>query len=169
MAPSKHHIEVSNFLKEKLNGDAKVTAYRDNNGSNPIPIGEFGANVKKLYSTIGAFDMHLKLPAGNFELASCGEMNWLPNAVASSIYWLRERTSTEWPLVCEDVIKQNAKSQYRHMAFVPSEFKLKISTAQEIKWLLGVPITDKEIGISSIEVLKKAQSIYPGWFFKENA
>ena len=169
MAPPAHHKEVANFLREKINGDVKVTAYRDNNDANPIPIGEFGSGNNRLYSTIGAFDMHLNLPTGNFEFASYGELEWLPNVIASSIYWLTERSLNEWPLVCEDVVKNNAKSTYRHMAYIPSTFTLHISTGQKVHWLLGVPITDNEINISTSELLEKAQSIYPEWLFHESA
>ena len=169
MNPPAHHKEVASFLKQKITGEATVNAYRDNNDLNPIPIGEFGSGKKKLYSTIGAFDIHLKLPAGNYELASYGELSWLPNIIASSIYWLKERSLTEWPIVCEDVVKSNTKSTYRHMAYIPSVFSLVVSTGQEIRWLLGIPVTDNKINISSSELLDKAKSIYPEWLFNENA
>jgi hypothetical protein len=68
-------------------------------------------------------------------------------------------------LVCEDAVKRNAKSTYRHMAFVPSDYKLKVSTGQHIQWLLGIPITDYDISISFEECLERAKSIYPDWFF----
>ena len=68
--------------------------------------------------------MGLQLPTGNFELAAYGTNKWLPNAVVSSIYWLRERACSDWPLICEDVVKDNAKSSYRYMAYVPSPFTL---------------------------------------------
>lgn len=169
MAPPEHHREVAGFLKSKIEGEAKVTAYRDNNEANPIPIGEFGSSINKLFSTIGAFDMHLKLPPGNYEFASYGNLEWLPNVLASSIFWLKERSFGEWPLICEDVVKHNTKSTYRHMAYIPSVFKLNVSTSQEIQWLLGVPITDKEISISASKILEKAKSVYPEWLFHENA
>jgi hypothetical protein len=167
MGPPEHHKEIAQFLKKEIDGGAKITAFRDNNNSNPIPIGEFGSGKYKLFSTIGAFDMNLNLPIGNFEFASYGELSWLPNAIASSIYWLRDREFNELPIVCEDVVKHNAKSTYRHMAYMPSTFSLKISTGQKIFWLLGVPITDKEISLSSEEVINKANTIYPGWLFNE--
>lgn len=169
MAPSEHHKEVAIFLKNEFDGEAKMTAYRDNKGSNPIPIGEFGSSKHKLFSTIGAFDMSLKLPPGNYEFASYGNLEWLPNVLASSIYWLKERSCSEWPLVCEDVVKHNAKSTYRHMAFIPSAFSLKVSNGQIMQWLLGVPITDEEISITVSQVLEKAKSVYPEWLFHENA
>jgi hypothetical protein len=169
LAPPESHKEVANFLKDKVEGEAKIAAFRDNNDSNPIPVGEFGSGKKKLYTSIGAFDMHLNLPLGNFEFASYGDLDWLPNVIASSIYWLKERSCSEWPLVCEDVVKHNAKSTYRHMAYVPATFALKVTTGQEIQWLLGVPITDKEVGISVGQALEKAKLIYPEWLFRENA
>ena len=169
MTPPAHHKEVAIFLREKINGDVKVTAYRDNNDSNPIPIGEFGSGNNKFYSTIGAFDMHLRIPAGTFEFASRGKLEWLPNVIASSIYWLNERSLINFPLVCEDVVKNNTKSTYSHMAYIPSTFKLYISTGQEVQWLLGIPITDSEISISTNEILKRAKLIYPEWLFHENA
>ena len=169
MTPPEHHKEIARFLKQKINGETRVTTYGGNNDLNPIPVGMFGSGKKKLFSSIGAFDMQLKLPTGNYELTSYGELSWLPNVIASSIYWLKERSFTEWPVVCEDVVKHNAKSTYRHMAYIPSVFSLIVSTGQEIRWLLGVPITDNEICISASEALEKAKSIYPDWLFNENA
>ncbi|WP_444908040.1 hypothetical protein [Microbulbifer sp. SSSA008] len=164
--PPSHHRELAIFLKEIVGGTPTVTAYRDNSGSRPIPIGHFG---EVFFSTIGAFEMGLSLPAGNFEFTAVGSEQWLPNSLASSIYWLAERSSDEWPLVCEDVIRINGKSAYRHMAYVPSPFDLKLSNGQSVKWLLGVPITDKEISISEKSVMNKAKEIYPDWLFGEGA
>lgn len=164
--PPNHHKELANFLKENTEGNPSVTAYRDNNGNRPIPIGQFGGCF---FSTIGAFDMGLSLPAGNYEFAASGTDEWLPNSLASSIYWLTGRACYEWPLVCEDVIKDNAKSTFRHMAYVPSPFSLKLSTGQSVNWLLGVPIRDNEISVSEKVVLEKAQKSYPRWLFSESA
>jgi hypothetical protein len=100
LAAPKHHKEVATYLRDIFGGSAKVTAFRDNQGERPIPIGEFGSGKVRFYSTIGAFDMGLRLPDGSFELAAIGELAWLPNAVASSIYWLSERIGSEWPLIC---------------------------------------------------------------------
>lgn len=147
----------------------KVTMFRDNNDGHPSPIGEFGSSKKRLYSTIGAFDLDLNLPAGYYELAACGDIKWLPNALASSIYWMDGRSFSEWPLVCEDVVKHNARSTYRHMAYAPSVYKLTVSTQQKIQWLLGVPVSDKEIGLSFEEVLAKVRSIYPEWLFQASS
>ncbi|USD22789.1 hypothetical protein MJO52_06530 [Microbulbifer variabilis] len=164
--PPSHHRELANFLKENSDGNPSVTAYRDKNGNRPIPIGQFGRNF---FSTIGACDIGLPLPAGSFEFSASGSNEWLPNSLASSLYWLAERACDEWPLVCEDVVKENVKSIYRHMAYVPSPFALKLSTGQMVKWLLGVPITDNEISISERAVLEKAQKTYPEWLFRARA
>ena len=169
MKPPQHHKEVALFLRDKFEGNVKVTDYMDNNNINPVPIGEFGSRKKCFSSTIGAFDMKLKLPEGNYELASYGDLKWLPNALASSIYWLKERKIEVWPLVCEDVVKHNAKSTYRHMAYIPSDFSTTVSTGQKVQWLLGIPITDKEINISSEKMALITRSVYPEWLFNENA
>jgi len=164
--PPDHHKEIAKFLKDKADGNASVAAYRDNNGERPIPIGQFG---KTFYSTIGAFDMSLQLPAGSFEFAASGPQAWLANAVASSIYWLSERTCTAWPLVCEDVVKHNIESTYRHMIYVPSRFGFSISTGQKVHWLLGVPITDDELQITAEEALSRSKKIHPAWLCRESA
>ncbi|WP_447894966.1 hypothetical protein [Vreelandella sp. GE22] len=164
--PLDHHKEIAKFLREKLEGNASVAAYRDNNGERPIPIGQFD---ESFYSTIGAFDMSLPLPAGSFEFAAFGSQAWLANSIASSIYWLSERICTEWPLVCEDVVKHNAESKFRHMVYVPSRFGLRISTGQEVNWLLGVPISDDELQISSEKAFRRAKEIHPEWLTREGA
>ncbi len=162
--PPEHHKEIANFLKDKIGGNASVAMYRDNNDARPIPIGEFDG---KFFSTIGACDLQLDLPLGLFELASAGKNSWLPNVVASSIYWLTGRKCTEWPLVCEDVVKDNSKSQYRHMSYIPSSFGLDISTGERVHWLLGVPISDNDINLSVGAIHDKAKSIFPEWLFEE--
>lgn len=166
LTPPAHHKEVARFLASQVGGAVRVTAFRDNSDARPIPIGEFGAGSKRLCSTIGAFDLRLRLPDGDFEFAAYGGLKWLPNALTSSVYWLDERTVSEWPLVCEDVVRHNARSRYRHMAYVPSARSLRVSTGQEIRWLLGVPISDREIGVSLKDVLDKARRIYPGWLLQ---
>ena len=55
------------------------------------------------------------------------------------------------------------------MAYIPSVYSLKLSTEEEVQWLLGVPITDKEIGATSNEIAEKARSIYPEWLFHTSA
>ncbi|WP_417551524.1 hypothetical protein [Marinomonas fungiae] len=164
--PPNHHKELASFLKDNTEGNPSVTAYRDNNGHRPIPVGQFG---RDFFSTIGAFDMGLFLPAGNFEFAASGPNSWLPNSLASSIYWLAQRNCDAWPLICENVVKDNAKSTYKHMAYVPSPFGLKLSTGQVVNWLLGIPVTDSDINISEQAVLERAQVKYPEWLFRVRA
>lgn len=164
--PPKHHKELASFLRDNFSGDCSVVAYRDNNGNRPIPIGKFGEDF---YSSIGAFDMGLCLPAGNYEFATCGRNKWLPNSLASSIYWLSERNCNGWPLVCEEVVRDNARSAYRHMAYVPSPFGLTLSTGQIVKWLMGIPVTDIDINISEHAALERAKKLYPEWLFCEIA
>lgn len=169
MPPPAHHKEIARFLAEKIGGDASVTAYRDNTGRRPVPIGAFGAASAPFISTIGAFDEPKAMPAGDYEFAACGSLAWLPNAIASSIYWLQDREVVEWPLVCEDAVRDNARSTYRHMAYAPSVFALTLSTGQRVQWLLGVPITDSEIGLSLDDVISKAARVHPHWLFAEGA
>ena len=107
--PPKHHKEIAKFLAEKTDGQPSVHEYRDDNGRRPLPVGCFGL----LYSTIGACDTPQNIPSGCFEFVAFGKSKWLPNAVVSSIYWLKGRTISEWPVVCEDAVKQNVKSKYR--------------------------------------------------------
>ena len=162
--PPAHHKEIAVLLRDRVSDDARVTAYRNNQGKNPIPIGQFG---KHFFSTIGVSDKALPIPAGSFEFAAIGKASWLPNAIASSIYWLRDRECDDWPLVCEDVVRHNAKSTYRHMAFVPSDYCHRLSNGSEVRWLLGIPLSDAEIGISKDSLNGKAKKQYPGWLFEE--
>ena len=168
MPPPEHHKEIARFLRAQNPGEVNVTAYRDSTARCPVPIGRFGDPKSPFFSTIGAFDTPKAIPAGEYEFAAYGSLVWLPNAVASSIYWLRGRECAEWPLVCEDVVRDNARSTYRHMAYMPSLFRLSLSTGQQVQWLLGVPITDKEICLSLDEVKAKVQGIYPQWPFTDN-
>ena len=46
------------------------------------------------------------------------------------------------------------------MAYVSSVFSLQISMGQEVRWLLGVPITDKELSTPAAKLLEKAESVY---------
>lgn len=161
-----HHKEIADYLRSKVGGDPIVTAYRDRNSKRPLPIGQFGLSRARFYSTIGALDLGLKLPAGDFEFAACGTLDWLPNVVASSVYWLEERACTDWPLVCEDVVRDNAKSRYRHMAYVPSSHSLALSTGQRLRWLLGIPLSDNQIAIPLAEVREKARTAFPDWLWQ---
>ncbi|MEM9283753.1 MAG: hypothetical protein AAGA96_18175 [Verrucomicrobiota bacterium] len=165
MPPPEQHKEVAKYLKGQIGGDVAVSAFRDSNGNRPIPIGQFGSGSDVFYSTIGAFDSPKSLPAGDFEFAAIGSLSWLPDAIASSIYWLSERSCEAWPLVCEDVVRDNVRSNYRHMAFMPSPATFDLSDGRSIRWLLGVPVTDRQIGIEENEVFREAQSHYPAWLF----
>jgi hypothetical protein len=168
MKPPAHHIEIAKFLASKTTEKPKVIMFRDNQGERPIPIGYYGKGKKQLYSTIGAFDSPKQIPEGNFEFCAFGDLDWLPNAIVTSIYWLANRSCDEWPLICEDAVKQNVRSTYRHMAFVPSDFSIKVSTDQKIQWLLGIPITDYDITIGYEECLERVKSKYPNWFFNKD-
>jgi hypothetical protein len=167
MPPPDHHKEVARQLRQLMPGEANVSAYRDEYGRRPIPIGRFKSTRGLFYSTIGAFDNPKDLPAGDFEFAAAGRLAWLPNAIASSIYWLKERKVADWPLICEDAVRHNVRSPYRHMAYIPSAFRLVLSTGQQVQWLLGVPIKDKEIGVDIGDVMEKAKREHPSWLFRE--
>lgn len=161
-----HHKEIAKFLNDQIAGQPKVHEYRDDYDHRPIPVGCFGGSF---FSSIGVCDTNQDIPNGCYEFAASGKLEWLPNAIVSSIYWLKGRSFTQWPLVCEDVVKQNAKSTYRHMAYIPSPFKLGLSSGQSVQWLLGVPVTDSEIGLSSNAIEQKAKDLYPEWLFHESA
>ncbi|MBK6907587.1 MAG: hypothetical protein IPH08_11120 [Rhodocyclaceae bacterium] len=107
--PPEHHKAIVHHLRDRFSSRGKVFAYRDNNGKLPMLIAEFDCEAGRFYSTIGICDRKLPIPSGVHELAAIGKPPWLPNAVASSIYYLRGRSFDEWPLVCEDVVKSNAK------------------------------------------------------------
>jgi len=49
------------------------------------------------------------------------------------------------------------------MAFISSLSGFELPTGFEIKWLLGVPITDSEISLDLWEVKDKAQKLFPAW------
>ncbi|RCU42876.1 hypothetical protein DU002_19165 [Corallincola holothuriorum] len=163
--PPEHHKEIAQYLRSKFEGVPSVAAYRDENDANPIPIGRFESSTA-FYSTIGCSDKTLSLPSAGFEFAASGELDWLPNAIASSLYWLKGRECSEWPLVCEDVVRCNARSSYRHMAYVPSQHSFSVSTGQTVRWLLGVPISDQEIALSRQAVEEMARKVYPNWLFQ---
>jgi hypothetical protein len=148
MTVPEHHKQIANHLKSIFNGSPEVSAYRDNNGRRPIPIGSFGNEKEKFFSAIGMCDEKFGLPKGRFEFSTFGSLKWLPNALTTSIYWLRGREFDAWPLVCEDVVKQNARSTYRHMLYVPSRMVLKLLNDLEIQWLIGIPIRDSEISLN---------------------
>lgn len=164
--PPNHHKEIARFLAEKNKGCPSIHEYRDDNGNRPLLVGCFGGSF---FSSIGECDAKHSIPPGCFEFAAFGKSNWLPNAVVTSIYWLRDRTFSDWPLICEDAVRKNAKNNYRHMAFVPSAFKLTLSTGQTVQWLLGVPVTDSEISANKEVIEQKAKEIFPEWLFNESA
>jgi hypothetical protein len=164
-----HHKSIAKHLKTKFGEPATVYVFRDNQGKKPVPFGEFGIGKNRFISTIGISDNSYQIPKGHYEFAAKGELLWLPNAVASSIYWLKNRIADDWPLVCEDVVKQNAKSTYRHMVYVPSQYTFQAATGPVIRWLLGAPITDSEISLDFDEASQKIRKLYPSWFFEPGA
>lgn len=166
MAIPGHHKEIFKHLLGRFDGEATVHDYRDNAGKHPVAIGAFGPSKSRFYSTIGICDRKLKIPSGRFELAAIGASEWLPNALASSLYWLRERRIENWPMVCEDTVKTNAKSTYRHMAYVPSAYEFVVSKGKPVRWLLGIPLKDAEIGIEIAEVWESVRAKYPTWIVK---
>jgi hypothetical protein len=166
--PATHKLLVTH-LRDRVGGEFRVVVYRDNNGKQPIPVGTFGAGTSCLHSTIGAFEQRLPVPPGAYELAACGPQPWLPNALASSIYWLKGRSIDEWPLVCEDVVRHNARSRFRHMAYVPSSYAIEVAPGMSVRWLLGVPISDKDIGVSNGDVTMRVAEIYPSWLLRSDA
>lgn len=158
-----HHKDIFRHLGAKFPPPADVFTYLNNQNKCPIPIAHYGATGNRFYSTIGVCDMTLPIPAGRFEFAAFGKLSWLPNALASSIYWLKGRRVKDWPLVCEDVVKHNTKSTYRHMAYVPSQYSFSPSAKGAVHWLLGVPITDSEISLDFEEALAKSIKAFPKW------
>ena len=162
-----HHKNLAKHLRERFGEPASIVVYRDEHGTSPVPIGHFGPPKNCFFSTIGICDMLLGVPKGQYELAASGHLTWLPNAIASSIYWLRDRECQDWPLVCEDVVKHNATSTYRHLGYVPSVYTYQAPLGPAVKWLLGVPLRDSEISLDLKECIQKARRRYPSWFFEE--
>lgn len=161
--PPATHKLLARHLRDRIEGESRVTVYRDNAGKRPIPIGTFGSGNDRLHSTIGILDQNLPIPPGAYELAAMGSQTWLPQALASSIYWLKGRSIDAWPLICEDVVSDNVRSRYRHMAYIPSSHTLDVGAGVLVRWLLGIPITDQEIGLTQAEVSARAAKIYPPW------
>jgi len=169
MAIPEHHKELARFLKGRFQGSPIVTAYHDDSGTRTVPIGAFESGSSTFYSTIGVCDRTLRLPVGSCEFAVLGSLPWLPNAIASSLFWLEERSAESWPLVCEDTVRPNAKSTYRHMAYAPSSFAYTLTAGREVRWLLGIPITDTDISLGESEFRQRAQALYPSWLFEIGA
>jgi len=166
--PETHKLLVSH-LRECVSGEWSVVAYGDNQGRRRTLVGAFGSGKKRFYSTVGVFEKHLPVPWGSFELAAFGSQTWLPNSLASSLYWLEGRSIDAWPLVCEDVIRHNAASRYRHIAYVPSGHRLEVAPGRSMQWLLGVPLSDKEIGLTNEDAGARAAKIYPDWLVTSDA
>lgn len=167
MSIPNHHKEIVKYLRELAPGHFRAINYGDNSGKRTVMVAEFGKEVSPLLTTVGLCDESMPIPAKRVELAAIGKHPWLPNAVASSVFWLHGRNIESWPLVCEDVVKDNVKSTYRHMAYVPSNHYCAVSKGDPISWLLGFPITDKDIGLQLSEALERAKSIYPQWLSSE--
>jgi len=167
--PPETYKQLVSHLRERIGGEWSVVAYGDNQERRRTLVGAFGSGKNRFYSTVGVFEKRLPIPQGSFELAAFGNQAWLPNSLASSLYWLEGRNIDAWPLVCEDVVRHNAASRYRHIAYVPSSYKLELAPSQSIQWLLGVPLSDKEIGLTSEEVGARATKIYPNWLAKSDA
>lgn len=164
-----HHKEFVTHLRALVPDHFRATSYRDDYGKRPVMIGEFGPASHRLYSTIGVCDQTLRIPPGRFELATIGKLSWLPNALVSSVYWLKDRSVDEWPMVCEDVVRCNSRSTYRHMAYVPSGHSHGVSSGAPVSWLLGLPISDADIGISFIEASERVAAVFPAWLVKHDS
>lgn len=162
-----HHKEIVKYFREFAPGHFRAINYGDNSGRRTVMVAEFGKESSPLFSTVGLCDESLPIPVKQVELAAIGKHSWLPNALASSAFWLADRNVESWPLVCEDVVMDNAKSTYRHMAYVPSNHCYVASEVGQISWLLGFPITDTDVGLQLPEALKRAKSIYPQWLSNE--
>lgn len=165
MKPKQTHREIAKKLLERIGGEPKVVIYDDASGGNRVAIGEYGKKNCRVYSTIGLFEKKSGIPSGSFEFALAGPQEWLPLTVVTTLIWLKRRTIREWPLVCEDVIRPNAGSTYRHIAYIPSDFELTLSTGKRVRWLIGVPVTDKDISITESDVKKRCRKVFPDLFF----
>jgi hypothetical protein len=156
-----HHRELAQYLRDRFDGHATVSAYRDNQDLRPVPIGTFGAGPARFYSTIGMADRTFAHGSGQ-ELATFGIHDWLPNALASAVYWLEDRGTERRPLVCEDVIRHNGRSAYRHLGFVRSTFVFAAPSGPRISWLLGIPL-DSVLGVTEESLVGEVIKTYPAW------
>lgn len=163
MSVPSHHKEIVKHLRDCAPSHFRAVNYGNNSEQLKIIVAEFGNVASPLFSTIGLCDKSLPIPAHRVELAAYGKNSWLPNALASSVFWLEGRNVESWPMVCEDVIKDNTKSTYRHMAYVPSNHFFAVSDGAPVTWLLGFPIKDAEIGLQLPEAQERAMSIFPQW------
>ncbi len=169
MSLPQHHKELVSHIKTMVPGHISAANYRDDHGKRPVMICEFGPKISRFYTTIGVCDASLSLPPGRFELATIGKLPWLPNALVSSVYWLKKRKVDEWPLVCEDVVRPNSRSTYRHMAYIPASYCHEVTSGPPVSWLLGVPVTDLEIGLSFSEAVARVAAVFPAWLIKSEA
>jgi hypothetical protein len=167
--PPPTHKLLATHLRDQFGGNASVAVFRDEQGKRPIPVGSFAKEGTCFHSTIGLFEQALPVPSGPFEMAAIGTQPWLPNCLASSLYWLKNRDIEAWPLVCEDVVKHNVRSKFRHMAYVPSSYRFEVSSGVFVRWLLGMPIEDKEISLSFTELQVRAAKMYPPWLVPSDA
>jgi hypothetical protein len=160
-----HHKELVKQLDAKLDGLVSVFEFHDNAGQNGIPIATFRHGKQHLHLTVGLSDTECGAPPGHYEMALAGHLAWMPNALASSRFWLGKHPQTAWPVVCEDVVRDNAKSVYRHVGFVPSKRALRIKTAPDLslkrRVMLGIPLRDKEISLTRAELYERASALYP--------
>ena len=167
MKPKETHKEIARKLLECIGGKPKVVIYDDASSGNRVAIGEYGKKNCRVYSTIGLFEKKFSIPSGSFEFALAGPQEWLPLTVVTTLMWLKGRAIKEWPLVCEDVIRPNAKSTYRHIAYIPSDFTFTVSSGKKVRWLAGVPVTDNDISISAEELKKRCRKVFPDFFFAD--
>ncbi len=165
MSIAAHHKEIAKHLRKQFGEPASVANYRDDYGQRSIAIGAFGPAKSRFYSTIGICDRSFGIPSGRFEFAAAGALDWLPNALASSVYWLDDRHVEEWPLVCEDVVMAKVKRTYRHMGYFPSIYQYAVPEGAPVQWLLGVPLKDSEVGLSAAGIMRKIADVYPGWLW----
>lgn len=169
MDPSQQHKEIAKHIADLGGADASVHQYRDNAGRNPVLVAAAGPKEHRLYSTVGVSDRQLSLPAARAELALIGSYPWLPNALASTLYWLRDRSFTDWPVVCEDVVKHNTKGPYHHLAFCLADAQLVTEGGRSVNWLVGIPIRDSDILVTADDCLSQARKAFPHWFFPKRA
>jgi hypothetical protein len=165
---SQHHRELAQFLRDRFDGHATVSAYRDDQDLRPVPIGTFGPGPARFYSTIGMCDRTFAVGSG-YELALCGVHDWLPNALASSVYWLEDRGTDRRPILCEDVVQRNARSAYRHVGFVRAPFVYEAPSGARIRWLLGVPVEGSLAGVTDAGLLAEARKAYPSWLLPDTS
>lgn len=137
--------------------------YHDEYGHRSLVIGEFGPTKSRFYSTIGISDRRFGIPEGRFEFAVSGALPWLPNALATSVFWLWDRGTDDWPLVCEDAVKTNVRSTYRHMGYLPSAYEYPLSKGAPVRWLLGVPLRESELSFGSEALNERIRKVFPGW------